>query len=98
MLTKLLRQEHHHLCDIKALGVHPLIQVQDIRCEGAFLLQNRRLQAPQAEPVSLGLSKTFLWQLFSLDRFNAVLKEIGPHPNTHPVSSEMTQKLMVGPD
>ncbi|KAJ3049787.1 hypothetical protein HK097_009215 [Rhizophlyctis rosea] len=70
-------QESHHLCDIKALGVHPLIQVQDIRCEG--------------------LSKTFLWQLFSLNRFNAVLKEVNPRPNTHPPDQDDSFPTDMGP-
>ncbi|KAJ3035518.1 hypothetical protein HDV00_003672 [Rhizophlyctis rosea] len=67
----------HHLCDIKALGVHPLVQVQDIRSEG--------------------LSKTFLWQLFSLDRFNGVLREVGPHGTTHPADQDDSFPTTMGP-
>ncbi|KAI8912237.1 hypothetical protein DFJ77DRAFT_542027 [Powellomyces hirtus] len=50
----------HYLCDITALGVHPLIQVSDIRCDG--------------------FSKTYLWQLFSLQRFNNLLTAVDPSP------------------
>ncbi|KAJ3020998.1 hypothetical protein HKX48_009403 [Thoreauomyces humboldtii] len=52
--------ERQYLCDISALGVHPLIQVSDIRCEG--------------------FSKTNLWQLFSLERFNSLLTAVDPSP------------------
>ncbi|KAJ2994628.1 hypothetical protein HDV02_001454 [Globomyces sp. JEL0801] len=48
------------LCSIKAMGVHPIMAVRDIRSEG--------------------ISKTILWQLFSLDRFNELLEE----PSTDP--------------
>ncbi|KAJ3162411.1 hypothetical protein HDU86_004891 [Geranomyces michiganensis] len=52
--------ELHYLCEINALGVHPLIQVSDIRCDG--------------------FSKTHLWKLFSLQRFNNLLTTVDPSP------------------
>ncbi|KAJ3320632.1 hypothetical protein HDV06_005150 [Boothiomyces sp. JEL0866] len=56
----IIPKEEHYLCDIVAVGVHPIIAVRDIR--------------------SKGFSKTILWQLFSLERFNELLAE----PNQDP--------------
>ncbi|KAJ3173570.1 hypothetical protein HDU88_002656 [Geranomyces variabilis] len=52
----------HFLCEITALGVHPLIQVSDIRCDG--------------------FSKTHLWDLFSLRKFNDLLTTVDPSPSS----------------
>ena len=50
----------YHLCDVIAVGVHPVIKASDVRCEG--------------------FSKTILWQLFSLDKFNGLLTDIKLDP------------------
>ncbi|KAI8822927.1 uncharacterized protein EV422DRAFT_585444 [Fimicolochytrium jonesii] len=58
--------ERQHLFDITALGVHPLVQVTDIRCEG--------------------YSKSYLWELFSLEKFNNVMASVDPSPTVTPIN------------
>ncbi|KAJ3300829.1 hypothetical protein HK104_000022 [Borealophlyctis nickersoniae] len=80
LLSRSLEQQRarrYHLCNIIALGVHPLVQVRDIRCEG--------------------FGKTFLWQLFSLDRFNDVLQAVGPDPRIHPADEDDSFPTDTGP-
>ncbi|KAI8834503.1 hypothetical protein BC829DRAFT_448428 [Chytridium lagenaria] len=46
------------LCEVIALGVNPVVQVMDVRCDN--------------------MDKPLLWDLFSLDQFNAVLSAVEP--------------------
>ncbi|TPX66179.1 hypothetical protein SpCBS45565_g04639 [Spizellomyces sp. 'palustris'] len=65
LLSLATESQREHLCDVIAVGVHPLIQVTDIRCEG--------------------FSKSLLWQLFSLHRFNNLLSAV----DTPQISSQV---------
>ncbi|OAJ44042.1 hypothetical protein BDEG_27330 [Batrachochytrium dendrobatidis JEL423] len=55
VLQKKRKVQRYHLCDVVAVGVHPVVQASYIHCEG--------------------ISKTILWEMFSLNKFNEILRE-----------------------
>lgn len=66
----LVMGESCSLCQVEAEGVYPTLEVTDARSSGSLK----------------GLSKLYLWQLFSLDALNNyLLSEPGPQELTYRV-------------